>query len=121
MTRRKSTGDWDGWGWLAIFGVVLGAATFYYTRAGVGENDAALLPNRVEDPIDFLIAALNEKFGKAWVTFGLYTLQAGLAETLPPEVVGLVNVVYQVEVLADRGELDRNQKKQRAVQIARGW
>lgn len=73
------------------------AAALYYLKSGVGEADAALIPNAIEDRIDRVIAALNQRFGKQWVDRRLGELQTVIAASLPTPLVGLVDVVYQVE------------------------
>lgn len=73
------------------------AAALYYLKAGAGEADAALIPNAIEDRIDRVVAALNQRFGKQWVDRRLGELQTAISASLPAPLLGLVNVVYQVE------------------------
>jgi hypothetical protein len=47
-------------------------------------------------------------------------LQATLAGALPAEVVGLVNVIYDVEMPSKRITMDGSLKKNRAIQMMRG-
>jgi hypothetical protein len=106
----------DGWFILLLVGVGVGAVALYYTQAGRGqENDAALLPNDLEGRIDLVVGALNKQFGKSWVDLGLDSLEFYLKRILPPDVVALVNVIYQVEQLSKRSSMTSNSKRQAAV------
>ena len=115
MARKKSGGEWSGWAWL--IGISLGAIALYYLEAGRGsENDAALLPNRLEDRIDFLVTAINKRFGKQWGNRALDVIQASLEKILPADAVALVSVIYGVEQLSKRIPMTSDDKKQRAIQ-----
>jgi hypothetical protein len=114
MARRNSN---DG---LALLFVAVGAAVLYYLYSGKGEeNDAALIPNDLEGRIDLVVAALNRQFGKRWVDFGLQALRSHLQKVLPPPVVALVNVIYNVEQFARFTEMSGYQKQQKVVAWAR--
>jgi len=111
----KKKGD-DGWGVLII--LLLAAAGVYYVQTGQGkENDAALIPNRVEGQIDQLVAALNSKFGTGWLDYGVNRLRTYIATTMPALLV-LVDVVSTVEQLSRRSPMSGLTKKQMAVQKA---
>ena len=117
MARKKSGG---GWGWL--LGITVGAIALYYLEAGRGpEENAAALPDKLENQIDFVVAALNKRFGKKWVSLGLDILQRSLAQILPPEIVALVSVIYHVEFLSEREFMNGDQKKSRAIELVAGW
>jgi len=110
MARRNSN---DGW---ALLFVAVGAAVLYYLYSGKGEeNDAPLIPNDLEGRIDLVVAALNRQFGKRWVDVGLHALRSHLQKVLPPPVVALVKVIYNVEQFARFTELNGYQKRQTAV------
>jgi hypothetical protein len=98
MARGKGGGD--DWGtFFLILGIGLGGLGLYYLTAGREEKNAALIPDRLEDQIDLVVKELNEKFGPGWVNFGLNALEGYMKSILPWQVVGLVNVIYQVEQL----------------------
>lgn len=100
MARGKGGGG-DDWGkfFAILLGVGLGAIGLYYLQAGREDEDAALIPDALEDRIDLVVKKLNDRFGRRWVTRGLNALESYLKSILPWEVVGLVNVIYQVEQL----------------------
>jgi len=109
--------NFDGW----IIGAVvvgLGLTFLYYVQTGLErENDASLLPNRLEEKIDTLISALNERFGKAWVGFGLGVLERYAQSALPASLVVLVRLVSQVENISKRRFMTGYEKRQLAVQM----
>jgi hypothetical protein len=106
-----------------IFKILLGAvgvAVLYYSQVGRGqENDAALLPNSIEDRIDLVVAALNEHFGKQWVNWGLDALRYYIQETLPAPLVTIVGVIVTVEKMSRRSQMSSNLKRQTAAQMLR--
>jgi hypothetical protein len=111
MGKKKS----DGGLWI-IFGLAVGAVALYYLQAGRGEeNDAALIPNDVEGRIDLVVAKLNKTFGNWWVNRGLDALSSYLESALPPQVVGLIGVIYQVEQFSKGKQMTGYQKRQTAV------
>jgi hypothetical protein len=114
MARRNSN---DGF---ALLFMAVGAAVLYYLYSGKGEeNDARLIPNDIEGRVDLVVAALNRQFGKRWVDFGLHALRSHLQKVLPPPVVALVNVIYNVEQFVRFTEMSGYQKQQTAVAWAR--
>jgi hypothetical protein len=116
MAKKKGNEDW----WIAGLLVAGGLALLYYAQTGVGkENDSALIPNSLEGKIDALIAALNERFGKHWLDFGVVVLKRNLQSTLPTSLVSLVNIVATVENMA-KGRMTSYEKQQLAVQMAGG-
>jgi hypothetical protein len=118
MAKRK---DESGW-WIGALLVAAGVGILYYVGTGLGtDNDSALLPNRLERKIDLLIARLNEKFDKRWVDVGLTALTNYVRSTLPPGLVGLVDVVVAVENESRQHTMTSQQKQQRAVQLVRGF
>lgn len=115
---KKSNFD----GWLISAAVVgLGLAFLYYARTGLErENDAALLPNSLEEQIDMLVGALNERFGKAWVGIGLRVLEHYVQGALPASLVALVGVIAEVENISKRRFMTSYDKRQLAVEMANG-
>lgn len=114
MARRNGN---DG---LALLVVAVGAAVLYYLYSGKGEeNDAPLIPNDIEGRVDLVVAAMNRQFGKHWVDFGLHAVRSHLHTVLPPPVVALVNVIYNVEQFARFTEMSGYQKRQTALAWAR--
>jgi hypothetical protein len=117
MAKRKD----DGWG--TILMILLGAAgvaALYYSQVGRGqENDAALLPNSIEDRIDLVVSALNEHFGKQWVDWGLDALRSHIQRTLPMPLVTIVGVIVTVEQMSRQRRMSGNLKKQTAAQMLR--
>lgn len=115
MGQRKSDGD-------KFFGLVLlalGAVTLYYLKVGSDrENNAALIPDSLEDRIDRVVGALKARFGKNWGDWGAETLKSYLQNTLPRPLVALVNVVSTVEQEARHIHMTSHTKQQRAVTIA---
>lgn len=107
---------------LLIVGLVAaGLALLYYAQTGVGEEkDSALLPNTLESKIDALIAALNQRFGKGWVDFGVTVLKNHLRKMLPISLVTLVDIVATVEVTSKVRPMTSYEKQQAAVKMARG-
>jgi hypothetical protein len=96
----------------------LGLAFLYYARTGLEkENDAALIPNNLEDQIDALISALNKRFGKPWVELGLGVLERYVQGALPASLVVLVRLVSQVENISKRRFMTGYEKRQLAVQM----
>ena len=105
--------------------VVLGAAAaagaigLYYLLAGAGRaNNAALIPDAIEDRIDAVVDALDERYGKAWAQLGLGALQAGLRKVLPAPLVALVDAVYAAEQYGRRHGWTGPQKRAHATRAA---
>jgi hypothetical protein len=116
MAKKK---DFEGW-LVGAACVGVGLLFLYYAGTGLGnENDAALIPNTLEDEIDELIAALNNRFGKDWVEFGLKTLEDYPRNALPASLVAFVAVVVEVENSSKRRLMTSYDKQQLAVQFAR--
>jgi hypothetical protein len=112
MARRNSS---DG---LALLFMAVGATVLYYLYSGKGkENDAPLIPNDIEGRVDLVVASLNGQFGKHWVDFGLHALRSHLQKVLPPPVVALVNVIYNVKQFARFTQVSGYQKRRTAM----GW
>mgnify|MGYP000862506166 CR=1 FL=1 len=91
------------------------AAALYYLKAGVGEADAAFIPNTIEGRIDRVVAALNQRFGKEWVSRRLSELTAAIQAALPAPLVGFVDVVYQAEQFGKAYRWNGQQKLCHAV------
>lgn len=109
----------DDWLKLLLF-VGGGALLLYYIQAGRGEeNNAALIPDSLEDRIDRVVSRLNGRFGQTWVDRSLDVLSSYLKTVLPSEVVVLVNIIYQVEMRSRQIQMTSFQKQQAAVYQAR--
>lgn len=108
--------------WEKLFiGLLTGAGVIglYYLTAGAGqENNAALIPDSIENRIDRLIATLNKQVGKDWGNRSVEALKGVLRRVLPPHLVALVDVVYAVEQEYRGIQLASNAKRQRAITIA---
>jgi hypothetical protein len=97
----------------------LGALLLYYLTAGNDrENNAALIPDTLEDRIDHVVGTLNTQVGKNWGNFGAEVLKAVLRKALPGPLVALVDAVYTVELKSRRVRMTSYTKRQRAVEIA---
>jgi hypothetical protein len=102
-------------------GVGLGLIGLYYLTAGYDqENNAALIPDPLEDRIDRVVNSLNANVGKEWGYQGAETLKVILRRALPPYLVALVDVVYAVEQESLRVRMASDTKRRRAVAIATG-
>lgn len=64
-----------------------------WLTTGRGQDNSPLIPDKIEDRIDFVVNSLNKRFGSQWVTFGLDALQ-GYLEKAFPQVAGLIHAVY---------------------------
>jgi hypothetical protein len=83
---------------LGAIGKAVGAGAvmygLYYLLSGAGsEQNAALIPDSIEDKLDMVVERLNKKFGKAW---GQYAI-ALLEQALPGPLVALVQFVHEAE------------------------
>lgn len=113
MARNKGN---DGW-WF-VGGLFLVA--LYYMRTGPGkENDSALIPNTIEEKIDAVVRALNERFTNLWINFGISALRNHLLSTPLAPFVSLVEIVATVENVS-KGWMTGPEKQQLAAQMARG-
>jgi hypothetical protein len=117
IMAKKGEGNW--WepllwiGGCALFLLVVKVATDE-------EKSGKPVPADPGGRIDLIVEKLNARFGKGWVTVGLNALRAYLEQTLPKDVVTLVNVVYGVEQLSGNGfwPMTGPDKRQAAVQGA---
>lgn len=97
MAKKKGSGDGGGGWW--FLGVLLVGGLVYYSQTGKEEGqDSALIPNRIEDPIDSLVARLNQRFGKPWVDEGFDELRRYM-QAAAPELLYLVDLVASAELL----------------------
>ena len=106
---------------LVVGGVVLGLSAYllYYLANGQGrENNAALIPDAIEDRIDKVLTTLNARVGKRWGDWGAEKLKAFLRNTLPWQLVALVDVVSTVEQQAKYGLIAKHTKRQHAATMA---
>lgn len=86
-----------GEGWWLLLGLLALGGLAYYSQTGKGEGqDSALLPNRIEDPIDRLVALLNQRFGPQWVDAGVYAIRLYL-RSAAPQLLSLVDAVAAAE------------------------
>ncbi|HEU0054394.1 MAG TPA: hypothetical protein VFQ39_14500 [Longimicrobium sp.] len=81
---------------LKVVGAVLVGALLLYLVGGRGKNNSLLIPDSIEDRIDWLISVLNDAFGHQWVNLGLDALQTHIEQAMP-QLASLVNAVYWVE------------------------
>lgn len=114
MAKKKGN---DGW-WIAGL-IVGGAALLYYLQTGLNNENSALIPDTVEGKVDALIDRLNKKFGKQWVDLGVWYLKSQLQSTLPAGLVGLIDVVAEVENMSKIRPMTGLQKRQIAIQMFR--
>jgi hypothetical protein len=105
---------------LLLFGLgTIGVIGLYYLTAGVDQEDnAALIPDALENRIDRVVNTLNTQVGKNWGNLGAEVLRSLLRKVLPGPLVALVDVVYAVELEARRVRMTTYTKRQRAVEIA---
>lgn len=76
--------------------VLGGVALLAYLIGGKGKNNSPLLPDFIDDPIDRVVAALNNMFGQHWVNLALTYVQAQM-ELAMPGAAALVNAVHWAE------------------------
>jgi hypothetical protein len=107
-----------GGGLAAFVGVVAITGALYYLVAGRGNANALLIPDALENRIDRVVAALNQKFGGAWVEVRLDQLQAYIQQAAPG-LATLVEVVYGVERQFKGQRNLGTVKKQAAVKLAK--
>lgn len=88
---KKSSGE--GWVVLGLLGVFVGLA---WLVSGRGQDNSPLIPDGLENQIDFAVDKLNKQFGHQWVTFGLDELQGHLEKTYP-QIAWLVYTLLAVE------------------------
>lgn len=114
-----SKGSGNGWLWVGLTLLAL-AGIVYYSETGQGENNSTLIPDSLEGRIDFLVGALNQRFGKRWLDAGVEAIRHYLA-TAHPSLLALTEVIIRVE-LASRGQfmMSSYNKQQMAVRFARG-
>lgn len=118
MGKKMSDGEK-----LLLFGLgTISVIGLYYLKAGYDhENNAALIPDALENRIDHVVDTLNARVGKNWVTWGAGQLKSYLQNTLPLPLVALVDVVYAVEQESRRIHMASNTKRQRAVATVVAW
>lgn len=85
---------------LVIGGAVGGALLLDYLLSGRRQYNAPLLPDRVEDRIDFVVKELDDQFGEQWVNLGLDWIASSLRRALPLPVVA---AVYSAEAVSKNG------------------
>jgi len=113
----KRGGD-DGWVLGALLVAGVGALVYAYAKSGRGENNSPVIVDAIEDPIDRVVAALNQLVGRNWVNYGLDYLQARIERTMPG-VAGLVNVVLWAEQAHRQFPGSGAAKKQAALRLTR--
>lgn len=115
MGRKKNDGD----KLLGLLLIGLGGIALYYLKAGADrENNAALIPDALEDRLDRVIGTLNAQVGKNWGNFGAEVLKVVLRKALPGPLVALVDVVYAVEQESLRVLMASDTKRRRAAVMA---
>jgi hypothetical protein len=106
-------GGGEGWGILIVLGVIGGLVLLDYTQSGRGgENNAPLVPDRLEGKIDWAVDALNKKYGNLWVNQGLDVVMSYLQKALPQP---LVAAVFAVEELSKFLPMTGPAKRQEAL------
>lgn len=116
MGRRKNDGD----KLLGILLIGIGATLLYYLKTGLDrENNAALIPDPLENRIDRVVSTLNARVGKNWGNWGAEALKYYLQNALPWSLVRLVNVISEVEQEAKWIYMVSDAKRQRAIAIAK--
>ena len=115
VTAKKNDDLW----WKVPLFIIGGAVILYYAQAGRGDDNAALIPDSLEERIDLVVSKLNRQFGQGWVNLSFDMLSSYLKHTLPPAVVTLVGVIYQVELMARQVRMTSLQKQQDAANQAR--
>jgi len=109
----------DGEKLLVGAGIGLGLIGLYYLTAGYDrENNAAFIPDSLEDRIDRVVNTINAQVGKEWGYQGAETLKLILRGALPPYLVALVDVVYTIEQESRRIRMDSDTKRRRAAMMA---
>ncbi|HKO35314.1 MAG TPA: hypothetical protein VJV21_02465 [Pyrinomonadaceae bacterium] len=116
---KKSSGE--GWALLGL-GVFV---TLAILISGRGQENSPLVPDFLEDQIDFAVDALNKQFGHQWATLALDKLQGHLERTYP-QIAWLIYALLAVEQQSIRwlpmAKLALSQtKKQNALRMARGY
>jgi hypothetical protein len=101
---------------LILLGAAVAGVLLLYLKTGRGENNSPLIPDSIEDPIDRIVYALNQKFGRRWVNLGLDVLQAYIERAMPG-VASLVNRVYQAEAAYAQYANAGRAKKQFALRL----
>lgn len=118
MTKRRDDSNW----WIGVLIAAVGVGFLYYVGTGLGrQNDSVLLPNKLEDQIDLLITRLNERFGAAWLAFGLNAVTSFVRANLPPGLVDLVDVVVAVENESKSRAMTSQQKQELAFRMVRRY
>lgn len=113
MARRGGGGsEWKPFAFVLIVGLVL-----VYLQSGRGKANSRLIPDRLEDQIDHLVAALNRTFGHNWVTHGLDALQDHIERTMPG-LAALVSAVHWAEQVYSGTPNAGGAKKQDAMRRA---
>lgn len=106
---------------LLVLGVA-GVLGLYYLTAGYDrENNAALMPDSLEDRIDKVVGELNARVGRNWGNWGAESLKHLLRKLLPGNLVALVDVVYAVEQESRRVAISGHAKRQRASALATAY
>jgi hypothetical protein len=82
-------------GWL-ILGGVLAFGALLYLQSGRGKINSPFIPDRVEDAIDAVVEAFNQRFGPSWVNSGLDAVQSYIQKAMP-QVAALANLVLWAE------------------------
>jgi hypothetical protein len=106
----------SGWGWLFV-GVA--ALVVIYTQTGREENNATLIPDRLENQIDREVKVLNDRFGKRWVDSLLDVLAFSAQRALPQPLRTVLDVIISVEQMSRDRYMSPIEKQQTAVQMVR--
>ncbi len=110
MAKKTGSGDDGGLWWL--LGLLAAGGLIYYSQTGKGKGqDAALLPNSIEDPIDRAVALFNRQFGPDWVNRGFDALRRYM-QSAAPGLLYLVDLIAGAELLYKNWPRSGHLKKQ---------
>jgi hypothetical protein len=95
---------------VGLFGLLaFGAALYWLIAGGAGRREQ--IPESLEERIDHVVEALNDRYGKDWGSKDLRALEAGLRGVLPAKLLSLLDVVHVVEEHAAQWGLSSSTKR----------
>ena len=93
----------EGWFWVLVSGAVIAAVL--YSQKGT----------QLRADVDAVVAELNRRFGKQWVSLGTIVLKAYLRTTPLAPAIKAFDAVYAVEQMAQRVQMSSADKQAEAV------